>query len=245
MVAVIAAEPFGLATRPRRPGAWAGTDVRRGAALQLALDLGAMMSSSVTAVALGGDSADVTLRRLLARGADHAVRLNANSSSLDAEEVVARLAAAVQGASVIVAERQSRDDRFVAPMLAEKLSATFVSRVCAVEGIEDERLIVLRERDGHVQRVSVRVPAVLVPASCVPAPAAPRVSKVLAVEAVPISLREVPGVDSVATRLVTVAAVQRKPTAPTHFQVDNADLEQAARVLAGRLLELLGEEAAS
>jgi electron transfer flavoprotein beta subunit len=244
-IAVIAAEPFGLAARSPRAGALAAPDVARGAALRLALDVRTLTSSSISAIALGGDRAVVMLRRLLARGADRAVHLEAHAPALDLEAVVARFAAAVGRAPVVVAERQSRDDRFVAPMLAERLGATLVSRVRKVERIGDGRVVVLRERDGRVERVSACLPAVLVPAATVSAPPPPRVRELLAAEEAQITRVEPLESDIESKPLVRVMKIHRTPLASVRETIAGSDVEETAKALASRLCELLDEEAAS
>lgn len=105
------------------------------------------------------------VRAALAMGVDRALRVD-DDRSLD-PYVVARLLAAVvarEGPSLVLMGKQATDDDAgqVGPMLAGLLNwpqATFVSRVEFIPGAAEVQC--LRETDGGVETIAVRLPAVI------------------------------------------------------------------------------------
>ncbi len=116
-------------------------------------------------VTLGTDDADVILRAGLATGADRAIRVPARDEDLDAS-IVARVLAHLVNAErcdLVVMGKQSADGdgNEVGQRLAHVLGwpqVTFVSRITE---LADGRLDLDREIDGGVQKLRVRLPAVV------------------------------------------------------------------------------------
>jgi electron transfer flavoprotein beta subunit len=119
----------------------------------------------IVVVTIGGPETTEQLRRGLAMGADRAIRVD-ESRPLE-PLVVAKLLAALVGAEapdLVLMGKQAIDDdcNQTGQMLAALLKwpqATFASRIEVLDG--GARLRVAREVDGGIERVIVRLPAVV------------------------------------------------------------------------------------
>ena len=125
------------------------------------------VATEVIVVSIGVKQSQETLRTALAMGADRAILIEAApDTSVDIEPLsVAKLLAAVvaaEGPGLVLCGKQAIDNDMNATgqMLAALLGwsqATFVSEL-AVEG---DRAVVTREVDGGLQRISVKMPAIV------------------------------------------------------------------------------------
>jgi electron transfer flavoprotein beta subunit len=123
--------------------------------------------TEIVVVSIGVKQSQETLRTALAMGADRAILIEAAAdTSVDIEPLaVAKLLAAVvreEGPGLVLCGKQAIDNDMNATgqMLAALLGwsqATFVSEL-AVEG---ENAVVTREVDGGLQRISVKMPAIV------------------------------------------------------------------------------------
>ena len=125
------------------------------------------IATEIIVVSIGVKQSQETLRTALAMGADRAILIEAAAdTSVDIEPLaVAKLLAAVareEGPGLVLCGKQAIDNDMNATgqMLAALLGwaqATFVSEL-AVEG---DKAIVTREVDGGLQRISVKLPAIV------------------------------------------------------------------------------------
>ena len=121
---------------------------------------------TVTAVTLGSQEADSTLRKCLARGADKGVRLTdpkfEGSDSFATAKILAR-AIKTLPFSIIITGAQASDDgnAIVGPILAQFLGIPHVTMVKKIE-INGQVAQVKRELEGSLEEVvEVKLPAVL------------------------------------------------------------------------------------
>jgi len=135
-------------------------------ALEEAVRIKEKIGGTVTAITVGSEDADSTLRKCLARGADKAIRLtDAKFIGSDAYAVAKILHSAIKGLpfSLILTGALSDDDGYtmVGPVLAQLLGiphATMVKKIDLSEGSAS----VNRELEGGLEeRVELRLPAVL------------------------------------------------------------------------------------
>ncbi|MBC7737431.1 MAG: electron transfer flavoprotein subunit beta/FixA family protein [Candidatus Saccharibacteria bacterium] len=125
------------------------------------------IATEVVVVSIGVKQSQETLRTALAMGADRAILIEAAAdTSVDIEPLsVARLLAAVVAAEapgLVLCGKQAIDNDMNATgqMLAALLGwsqATFVSEL----SVEGENALVTREVDGGLQRISVKMPAIV------------------------------------------------------------------------------------
>jgi electron transfer flavoprotein beta subunit len=125
------------------------------------------VATEVIVVSIGVKQSQETLRTALAMGADRAILIEAAAdTTVDIEPLaVAKLLAAVVAAEapgLVLCGKQAIDNDMNATgqMLAALLGwsqATFVSEL----SIEGDRALVTREVDGGLQRISVKLPAIV------------------------------------------------------------------------------------
>ncbi len=123
--------------------------------------------TEIIVVSIGVKQSQETLRTALAMGADRAILIEAAAdTSVDIEPLaVAKLLAAVvreEGPGLVLCGKQAIDNDMNATgqMLAALLGwsqATFVSEL----SVEGENAVVIREVDGGLQRISVKMPAIV------------------------------------------------------------------------------------
>jgi len=136
-------------------------------ALEAALKLRETHGGRVTAVCLGDDGSRGTLKHALAMGADSALLLNdAAWLDLDSAGVGRVLAAAIQkigGFDLVLCGRQASDTDGgqVLYWIAEALGLAAVCPVSKIEAMEGDCMIVHRLLEEGLQRVRIRLPALL------------------------------------------------------------------------------------
>ncbi|NIO37496.1 electron transfer flavoprotein subunit beta [Candidatus Bathyarchaeota archaeon] len=135
-------------------------------ALEEAVRIKENFNGTVTAVTVGPEDADSTLRKCLARGVDRAVRLtDAQFEGSDGYAIAKILCNAIKDMSfdVILTGALADDDGYtmVGPILAELLGiphATMVKKIDIADGVAK----VNRELEGGLQEIiQVQLPAVL------------------------------------------------------------------------------------
>lgn len=131
-------------------------------AMELKEDSGNQVSS-VTVITVGGSSAEPTIRKALAIGADDAIRVDAEPD--DAFSVASQIAEAIKdkGFDIILTGIESSDynGSMVGGMLAEMLNLPSVSAVSALN-INGTEIELTRDIDGGKEQVSVSAPFVAV-----------------------------------------------------------------------------------
>jgi electron transfer flavoprotein beta subunit len=135
-------------------------------ALEEAVRVKEKQGGSVTAITLGGDDSDTTLRKCLARGADKAIRLtDAKFNDSDGFAVAKILHSAIKGLhfDLVLTGMQAGDDgqAVVGPILAELLKvphATMVKKIEFGTGV----VKVNRELEGGLEeQFEVKLPALV------------------------------------------------------------------------------------
>jgi electron transfer flavoprotein beta subunit len=135
-------------------------------ALEEAVLLKEKFGGTVTAITVGSEDADATLRKCLARGADKAIRLTDPKFEGSDGYVIAKiLYRAIKDLpfNLILTGAQAGDDGYavVGPMLATLLGIPHAAMVKKVE-LKDEVVRVNRELEGGLEEiVEVKLPAVL------------------------------------------------------------------------------------
>lgn len=134
-------------------------------ALEEALKTKEAKGGTVTVVTFGPARADAGLRECLARGADEAVRVDADGvGEVDSLGVAQLLAAALKGTSYDVVwlgcKGVGTDAQAVAPMLAEMLDLPHVNVVTKVEW-KDKAVVAEREIEGAKEVVEAPLPVLL------------------------------------------------------------------------------------
>jgi electron transfer flavoprotein beta subunit len=118
--------------------------------------------ASVTAVTVGGPETEPTLRKVLAIGADEAIRVNTEAT--DGFAVAKQLAKVFNdgGYDLVIAGRESIDynGAMVPGMLASLVNANFVTNCISLE-INGINATAIREIDGGKETVSTVLPLVI------------------------------------------------------------------------------------
>lgn len=119
----------------------------------------------VTVCTFGGPEADQTLRGALATGADKAIRVEATDDQLDGFVVARALAKIVAqvGPDLVLLGKQTvdTDSAQVGPILAELLGWPQITFAGQITNEGNGSLLVTRNGDGGVQKVRVKLPAVV------------------------------------------------------------------------------------
>jgi electron transfer flavoprotein beta subunit len=134
-------------------------------ALEEAVRMKEKQGGTVTAITVGGDDSDSTLRKCMARGADKAIRMtDAKFNGSDSYAVAKILHSAIKNLhhDLILTGAQAGDDgsAMVGPILAELLKIPHVTMVKKVE-LDTGVAKVNRELEGGLEeQVEVKLPAV-------------------------------------------------------------------------------------
>jgi electron transfer flavoprotein beta subunit len=119
----------------------------------------------VVVVTFGPPEADQTLRGALATGADKAIRVEATDDQLDGVIVARALAKVVEQVKpdVVLVGKQTvdSDSNQVGQYLAELLGWPQITFAAAIKNANDGVLEIARVGDGGLQRVKVKLPAVV------------------------------------------------------------------------------------
>jgi len=135
-------------------------------AIEEAVRIKEKAGGAVTAITVGTEEADSTLRKCLARGADKAIRItDKRFEGSDAYAIAKILQKAIKDLhfDLILTGVQANDDGYamVGPVLAELLGVPHVTMVKKVE-LKDGFVRVNRELEGGLEEiVEVKLPAVL------------------------------------------------------------------------------------
>ena len=154
-------------------------------AVEEAVRIKARRGGTVTAFTMGIPSAEGTLRRVIAVGADGAVLLTDRAfAGSDTLATARTLAAAVQKKGMpdlILCGRMATDGDTaqVGPMLAECLGLPHVSDVAEIESVNDKNCTVRKMTDDGYVRLKVKLPALLTVLKEINIPRLPSVSGVL------------------------------------------------------------------
>ncbi|WP_041672358.1 electron transfer flavoprotein subunit beta/FixA family protein [Rhizobium leguminosarum] len=155
-------------------------------AAEAAISLKEAHGGSVTVVTADDASADQYLRRVMAMGADRAVRVELDPTLRRDPFVTARaIAAAVNKTckpSVIIAGRQSSDTDagYVPFLVARNLGAVALSPVVSIKNVDDHAIIVGKLADSSIDEYELRLPAMIVVSNEINKPRTPGLKGVMA-----------------------------------------------------------------
>lgn len=209
-------------------------------ALETAVQLKERHGAAVAAICMGPKEADEVLRRALAMTADEAFRVD-GPADLDAEAAAAALAEAIRGAGpvdLVLVGRQAGDwDRGqVGPMLAEALGFACVTAAFGPEPA-GEKLLLRREVAGGIDRVEVKLPAVVtITNDTANLPRIPKVKDTMMAMRKPIVVLPAPPVSSEPAVALEELVIPQMDANCEIIAGDDAPARAAA--LAGRLREL-------
>jgi electron transfer flavoprotein alpha subunit len=178
-------------------------------AVEEAVRIKARCGGMVTAFTMGIPSAEGTLRRVIAVGADDAVLLTDKAfAGSDTLATARTLAASVQKRGLpelILCGRMATDGDTaqVGPMLAECLDIPHVSDVAEIEDVNETACVVRKMTDDGYVRLRVKLPALLTVLKEINIPRLPSVSGVLRGEKAEVARmnREDTGIDAGKTGL--------------------------------------------
>lgn len=160
-------------------------------ALSKAVDLAANASGTVTVITVGDASADATIRKALAIGADSAVRINGHPA--DAWYVASQIAHYVKGNpfDLILTGRESIDynGAQVGAMLAELLQLPSVSIAKGLT-VESGQAHVEREIEGGKELLTASLPMVVGAAEGVAEPKIPNMRGIMGARTKPLEVLE-------------------------------------------------------
>lgn len=135
-------------------------------ALEEAVQIKERLGGTVTAVTVGSDAADSTLRKCLARGANHSIRItDSKIENSDGYAVAKILHSAIKNLpyDIVFTGAQAGDDGYsiVGPALAELLDVPHATMVKKIQ-IDGSSVKVNRELEGGLEEaLEVKLPALL------------------------------------------------------------------------------------
>lgn len=166
-------------------------------ALSKAIELVEGGKGTVTVIHVGETTAEPTIRKALAIGADDAVRINAYPD--DAYFVATQIAAYAKdkGFDLILTGRESIDynSALVAGMLGELLNTPSVCIIKKLD-IEGNSLLVEREIEGGKEVINVSLPAVVSCSEGVAEPKIPNMRGIMSARSKPLEVIEAINIDA-------------------------------------------------
>ncbi|MEJ6979300.1 electron transfer flavoprotein subunit beta/FixA family protein [Pedobacter sp. P351] len=201
-------------------------------ALSKAIELTDGGKGSITVIHVGEASADPTIRKALAIGADEAVRINAIPH--DAYFVASQIAnyAANQNFDIILTGRESIDYNggLVAGMLGEMLNIPSVSIIKKLE-MNGNELLVEKEIEGGKEVITVALPTVVSCSEGVAEPKIPNMRGIMSARTKPLQV-----LDAIETSKLTNIIDYTSPVPRGAVKILSADDTE-------KLVELLHTEA--
>jgi electron transfer flavoprotein beta subunit len=156
------------------------------AALQINEKLG---GGEITAISLGPDTVQETLRKALSMGIDKAVQLKADAVPFDGFAIAQALAAELQGGGydLVLFGRMSIDssNQTVGPMVAELLGLPCVTAASALD-VSGGKVVARRELEGAYEEVECPLPAVVTIDEGVARPRYPSLKGIMAAKKKPL-----------------------------------------------------------
>ena len=198
------------ATGEQRLDPVTGTVIREGVAsilnpfdayaLEEAVRLKERLGGKITVLSMGVPSAQETLRRALAVGADQAILLSGRAFSgadtLATARALAKAIGKAGGADLVLCGRMATDGDTaqVGPMLAEMLGVPHAADVSEIEAIDGGRVILTRMTDDGYRREQLPLPALLTVVKEINVPRLPSVTGVLRGQAAEVTVWDAPDV---------------------------------------------------
>ncbi|HMR20362.1 MAG TPA: electron transfer flavoprotein subunit beta/FixA family protein [Sphingobacterium sp.] len=197
-------------------------------ALSKAVDLAGNGAGSVTTITVGDASADTTIRKALAIGADRAVRIDANP--VDAWYVANQIAHYVKGNSfdLILTGRESIDynGAQVGSMLAELLQLPSVS-IAKGLAIVNGQASIEREIEGGKELLIASLPLVVGAAEGVAEPKIPNMRGIMSARTKPLDVLEPIDVEP----MTTVGSYDTPPSRGNVKLVDPENVNELVNLL--------------
>ena len=169
-------------------------------ALEEAVRLKERLGGEITVLSMGVPSAQETLRRALAVGADRAILLSgrafAGADTLATARALAKAIGKAGGADLVLCGRMATDGDTaqVGPMLAEMLGVPHAADVSEIEAIDGGRVILTRMTDDGYRREQLPLPALLTVVKEINVPRLPSVTGVLRGQAAEVTVWDAPDV---------------------------------------------------
>ena len=169
-------------------------------ALEEAVRLKERLGGEITVLSMGVPSAQETLRRALAVGADQAILLSGRAFSgadtLATARALAKAIGKAGGADLVLCGRMATDGDTaqVGPMLAEMLGVPHAADVSEIEAIDGGRVILTRMTDDGYRREQLPLPALLTVVKEINVPRLPSVTGVLRGQAAEVTVWDAPDV---------------------------------------------------
>ena len=169
-------------------------------ALEEAVRLKERLGGEITVLSMGVPSAQETLRRALAVGADQAILLSgrafAGADTLATARALAKAIGKAGGADLVLCGRMATDGDTaqVGPMLAEMLGVPHAADVSEIEAIDGGRVILTRMTDDGYRREQLPLPALLTVVKEINVPRLPSVTGVLRGQAAEVTVWDAPDV---------------------------------------------------
>lgn len=206
-------------------------------AAEAAISLKEAHGGSVTVVTADNATADQYLRRILAMGADRAVRVELDQAARrDSFQTARAISAAIKqvcSPSVVIAGRQSSDTDagFVPFIVARDLGASAISPVVSIKNISDEAITVGKLSDSSIDEYQLKFPAMIVVSNEINKPRTPGLKGVMAAKkaTVEVVTEAGSGLSSVQAKFAPKKA-QRQVQA-IQF-IEGSDEDKAAALLA-------------
>ena len=169
-------------------------------ALEEAVRLKERLGGEITVLSMGVPSAQETLRRALAVGADQAILLSgrafAGADTLATARALAKAIGKAGGADLVLCGRMATDGDTaqVGPMLAEMLGVPHAADVSEIEAIDGGRVTLTRMTDDGYRREQLPLPALLTVVKEINVPRLPSVTGVLRGQAAEVTVWDAPDV---------------------------------------------------
>lgn len=169
-------------------------------ALEEAVRLKERLGGEITVLSMGVPSAQETLRRALAVGADRAILLSgrafAGADTLATARALAKAIGKAGGADLVLCGRMATDGDTaqVGPMLAEMLGVPHAADVSEIEAIDGGRVTLTRMTDDGYRREQLPLPALLTVVKEINVPRLPSVTGVLRGQAAEVTVWDAPDV---------------------------------------------------
>ena len=169
-------------------------------ALEEAVRLKERLGGEITVLSMGVPSAQETLRRALAVGADQAILLSgrafAGADTLATARALAKAIGKAGGADLVLCGRMATDGDTaqVGPMLAEMLGVPHAADVSEIEAIDGGRVTLTRMTDDGYRREQLPLPALLTVVKEINVPRLPSVMGVLRGQAAEVTVWDAPDV---------------------------------------------------
>lgn len=147
----------------------------------------------ITAISLGPDVVQETLRKALSMGLDKAVQLKADAVPFDGYAIAEALAAELKGGSydLILFGRMAIDssNQSVGPMVAELLGLPCISAVSQLDVSDGKTVKARRELEGAYEEVTCPLPAVVTIDEGVARPRYPSLKGIMAAKKKPLEVK--------------------------------------------------------